>query len=120
MKDQGLKLRSYLETEWAADGIEIVSSGDTSVTVALSQRLDIGCLVSDLITQYGAECDLMLTPKGATLLISYNNTSEVQSQVGSTNNWIFTIVLAMLYAHTYMYSVPARQFLSNYTVWPFV
>ena len=119
MKDQGSGVRSYIETDWAGDGVEVVSSGDTSVTVTLPQRLAIGSLISELISRYDAECDLMLTQRGAALLISYSCDVQIETQRNPATQWLVTVVLAMLYAHMYMYSKDLRDLLLNYTGWHF-
>lgn len=80
MRSQQRRVCSYLEKEWANDGVEILSSGDTSVTAAISQRLEISSLVSDLMTQFNAECDLVLTQTGALILISFCDETERASR----------------------------------------
>lgn len=53
-------VRGFLATYYASHGVEVKSSGDASVTVAVPVHTDLTALVYDLKEEFNADCDLKL------------------------------------------------------------
>lgn len=66
----------YLQSEWALDGIEVKSVGDTSVTVSTPIYFDLSKFVLSIDDMFGAECDFSRE----------NNDVEIQIYVPTANH----------------------------------
>lgn len=66
-------VKAFLIDEWANDAVEVQSSGDTSVTLALPISTDLTALVYDLKEDYGANCDLQVGSNGVRVVVHTSN-----------------------------------------------
>lgn len=62
-------VKAFLVDEWANDAVEVQSSGDTSVTLALPVCVDLTALVYDLKEGYDANCDLQVGSQGTHVVV---------------------------------------------------
>jgi hypothetical protein len=88
-------VKAFLIDEWSNDAVEVQSSGDTSVTLALPVCVDLTALVYDLKEGFDANCDLQVGCDG-THVVVHTTGRKSSSTEARTPQFMWYILLVAI------------------------